>query len=75
MEAFFQIVIGTLAALCVYLLIRKMLQPRAPAEPAEEPFAGVRGPVRRGPKGLAGAVALDEPDDHNPADGFPPRSL
>jgi hypothetical protein len=70
MEAFFQIVIGALAALCVFLLIRKMRQPLAPPEPADEPFADVPAPVRRGPKGLMGAVALDEPDDDGRTDAF-----
>lgn len=56
-------------------LLRKMLRPKAPAEPAEEPFAFA--PVPRGskPKGRSGAVALEEPGEDDPADAFPPRKL
>ena len=37
-----------------------------PAEPPEphDPYAGVRVPVKEGPKGRSGAVALAEPDEN-----------
>ncbi|HEV2963817.1 MAG TPA: hypothetical protein VG649_18460 [Candidatus Angelobacter sp.] len=37
-----------------------------PAEPHEphDPYAGVRVPVKEGPKGRSGAVALAEPDEN-----------
>jgi len=77
MEALLQVLIATLSAWFVWRLIRRMLRPRAPAEPADDPLADVSAPVRRGPKGLAGAVAVEEPepedDDHH--DAYPPRSL
>jgi hypothetical protein len=55
--------------------LRRLLRPKAPAEPADDPFSFV--PVPRGmpPKGRSGAVALEEPWEDNPADAFPPREL
>lgn len=62
----------TFAAFWAFL---KLLQPRAPADPAEDPDSDV--PVRRGtgPKGRSGAVAVEEPDDENLPDAYPPRNL
>lgn len=53
----------------------RLLRPKAPAEPAEDPFSSV--PVPRGmrPKGRLGAVALEEPGEDDTADAFPPREL
>jgi len=49
-----------------------------PSEPSSQPTESVDVPLRRNPQarsqGLAGAVALEEPDDDAPADCFPPRS-
>jgi hypothetical protein len=55
--------------------LSRLLRPKAPAEPADDPFSFV--PVPRGmrPKGRFGAVALEEPGEDNPADAFPPREL
>lgn len=75
MQIWLQILIAALAAWSVWWLIRKMLRPRAPAEPADEPFAEVAAPLKRGPKGRAGAVALEEPEDGDHPDAFPPRTL
>jgi hypothetical protein len=72
MQAFLQIFIALLAIASVWWLIRKMRRPQTPAEPADDPLADVPVPERRGPKGLAGAVAAQEPDDDEPADAFPP---
>jgi hypothetical protein len=45
--------------------LRKLLARVAspPPEP-DDPYAGVRAPVNRGPKGRSGAVALAEPDEN-----------
>lgn len=61
-------------ALALWFL-RRLLRPKAPAEPAEDPFSSV--PVPRGmrPQGRSGAVALEEPGEDDPADAFPPREL
>lgn len=75
MQVFLELLILLLAAWLVWSLIRKMVRPQAPAEPADEPFAEVPAPVKRGPKGLAGAVALEEPSDDDSPDVVPPRSM
>ena len=75
MQGFLELVIVLLAAWLVWALIRKMVRPQAPAEPADEPFAEVPAPIKRGPKGLAGAIALEEPSDDDSSDAFPPRSV
>jgi hypothetical protein len=75
MATFLQLVIAVLAAWSVWWLVRRLLRPRAPAEPADDPFAVVSAPRKRGPKGRSAAVALAEPEDDDPADCFPPRSL
>ena len=49
--------------------------PSQPTESVDDPFAPVPATRKGGPKGLSGAVALEEPDDEDPADGFPPRSV
>ncbi len=75
MDAFFQIMIAALAVWSVWWLIRKLLRPRAPAEPADDPLVPVPASCKHGPKGRAGAVALQELEDDGPADCFPPRLL
>jgi hypothetical protein len=74
MSLFIEILLATLAVWCTWWLIRKVLRPRSPAEPADDPFASVGAPVKRGPRGRAGAVAIEEPDDDKPSD-YSPRSL
>jgi hypothetical protein len=74
MSIFLEILIAFLAVWLTWWLVRRMLRPRAPAEPAEDPLASVGAPVKRRPKGRAGAVALEEPDDIDPADYSSPRS-
>lgn len=44
--------------------LRKLFgRPATPPEP-HDPYAGVRVPVRKGPRGRSGAVALAEPDEN-----------
>lgn len=87
MSIFLETLSALLAVWIVWWLVRRMLQPGAPAEfrkmlpgtpaePVDDPFASVPAPRRRGPKGKAGAVALEEPDDDDgDAGAFPPRRL
>lgn len=43
--------------------LRRLLGKRStPPEPSE-PYAGVRQPLRKGPSGRSGAVALEEPGE------------
>ena len=70
-----EILIAVFAVWFTWWSIRRMFRPHAPAEPAEDPFASVGAPVRRGPKGRAGAVAVDEPEDDDSADYVPPPTL
>ena len=43
-------------------LLRLLGLRRTPPEP-RDPYAGVRVPLRSGPRDRSGAVALEEPDD------------
>jgi hypothetical protein len=75
MTAFLE-VLTALAALCLaWWLLRRLLRPKAPADPAEDPFSLVPATRGMGPKGRSGAVALELPEEDNPADAFPPREL
>jgi len=75
MAAFLQ-VLTVLAILGLALwFLSRLLRPKAPAEPAEDPFAFVPAPRGMRPKGRSGAVALEEPGEDDPADAFPPREL
>ena len=75
MQAFLQLLIVALVIWAAWALIRKMLRPGAPAEPSEEPFADVSAPLKRNPKGRAGAVAVAEPEEGEDPETFPPRTL
>jgi hypothetical protein len=55
--------------------LRRLLRPKAPAEPAEDPFSFVPVPRGMAPKGRSGAVALEEPEEDKPDDAFPPREI
>lgn len=59
-------------------LRRRIFRPSEPSsqptESVDDPFAPVGATRKRTPRGLAGAVALEEPDDDAPADCFPPRA-
>jgi len=75
MSVFVEIVFAIFIAWGTWWLVRRLLRPRSPAEPADEPFAPVGVPVKRGPRGRTGAVAIEEPDEDKPSDHFPTRSL
>ncbi|MGH9516736.1 MAG: hypothetical protein ACRD3P_13775, partial [Terriglobales bacterium] len=79
MQFFAKVLIAVLVVCSTWWSIRRMLRLHAPAEPAEEPFAedpfaNVSAPLKPSPKGRAGAIAMEEPDD-DIADAFPPRML
>lgn len=79
MQLFAQIFIAVLVVLFTWWAIRRMLQLRAYDEAADEPFAenpfaDVSAPLKRNPKGRAGAIAMEEPDD-DITDAFPPRMM
>ncbi len=68
--------VTVLAAFCLaWWLLRILLRSKAPADPADDPFSFVPAVPGMGPKGKSGAVALEEPEEDNPADAFPPREL
>ena len=73
MQALLQVLIAIFAIWGAWWVMRRIRQ--APAEPAEDPLAEVPAPTKRSPKGLAGAVAVSEPEDDGPADAFPPRAM
>ena len=50
MQIFLAILIALLVAACACWLVRKMLRPRTPAEPADEPFADAAAPLKRDQK-------------------------
>lgn len=66
MQVFFEVVIILLAAWFIWSPIWKMSVP----ERLHEPFAEVPAPIKRGPKGLTGAVALEEPRDDDSSNAF-----
>jgi hypothetical protein len=79
MQLFSQILIAIMVVLFTGWSIRRMLRLRAYDEVAEEPFAAdpfadISVPLKPSPKGRAGAIALEEPDD-DITDAFPPRTL
>jgi len=75
MVIFLELLLAFLALGALWLLLRRLLRPRAPAEPADDPFALVSAPLKRGPKGRSGAVAVEEPDDDDAGASYPPRTV
>ena len=79
MQMFIQVAIAVLAIWAAWWSIRKMMKREAwkgaPPKSAGDPFARVPAPRKSNPKGRAGAVALEEPDDEEPADAYPPRTM
>jgi hypothetical protein len=75
MSALFEIMIAVAAAWLVWRFVSALFQPGQPIDPVEDPFAMVGAPRKNPPKGRSGAVALEEPEEDSPADGFPPRTL
>jgi hypothetical protein len=79
MQLFAQIFIAVLVVIFTSWSIRRMLRLRAYDELAdhpfaEDPFADVSAPLKQNPRGRAGAIAMEEPDD-DITDAFPPRVL
>jgi hypothetical protein len=75
MSAFLAVLTALLALCFAWSILRRLLRSKAPADPAEDPFSLVPATRGMGPKGRSGAVALEEPEEDNPADAFPPREL
>jgi hypothetical protein len=80
MQLFIQVLAAVFVVFFTWWSIRRMLQLRAYDEAhdepfAEDPFADVSAPVKPNPKGRAGAIAMQEPDDDDITDAFPPRML
>jgi hypothetical protein len=66
----------TLGALWfVWRVIRLLFLPSQLEEPVDDPLSLVPAPRKRGPKGRAGAVALEEPEEDESEDYSPPPSL
>jgi hypothetical protein len=79
MQLFAQIFIAVSVVLFTWWSVRRMFRLQAYDEAADEPFAedpfaDVSAPLKPNPKGRAGAVAMEEPDD-DITDAFPPRML
>jgi hypothetical protein len=79
MASFVQLLLMFAAALSAWWLIRRMLRPQNTAEAADDladdDFAETSAPLRRNPKGRSGAIAIEEPEEDDRADLFPPRAL
>jgi len=78
MSTLLPLLLAIAALLLLWQLVTSLFQTALPGEPAgsvEDPLEPVPAPRRRGPPGKAGAVALEEPDDDEPPDYFPPRKL
>src|SRR5438093_77250 len=74
MQTFVEVLIVLATFWLVWRLVTKILRPRAPAEPAEEPFAPVPANRKQGPRGRSGAVALEEPDELSRPRCFPAKN-
>ena len=73
MSAFLE-VLTALAPVCLaWWLLPRLVRPQESADPAEDPFCFVPVPRGIGPKAKSGAVALEEPEEENPAEAYPPR--
>jgi hypothetical protein len=79
MASFVQLLLMFAAALSAWWLIRRMLRPQTTEEPADDladdDFAETSAPLRRNPKGRSGAIAIEEPEEDDRPDFFPPRAL
>jgi hypothetical protein len=80
MQLFAQISIVVLVVFFTSWSIRSMVQLRAVDEAADEPFAEnpfaeVAAPLKSNPKERTGAIAMQEPDDNDITDAFPPSKL
>jgi hypothetical protein len=70
-----EILLVPFAAWAIWSLFSRFLRLRAPAEPADDPFALVSAPLRRNPKGRSSAVAVEEPEGDDGDVSFPPRTM
>lgn len=75
MSTFLAVLVLIMAVWLIWRFVASLFQPHQPAEPVDDPLAYVPAPKKNSPKGRAGAVAVEEPDDDGPADCFPPRTL
>ena len=75
MSSFLEVLTALATVFIALWFLRRLLREKAPAEPAEDPFSFVPAPRRTAPKGKSGAVALEEPEEDDPTDLFPPRVL
>jgi hypothetical protein len=79
MASFVQLLLMFAAALSAWWLIRRMLRPQTTEEPADDladdDFAETSAPLRRNPKGRSGAIAIEEPEEDDRPDLFPPSAL
>jgi hypothetical protein len=75
MSTLVEILIVVVAVWFVWRSVRSLFQPSLPVDPVDDPFAFVPAPRKDSPKGKSGAVALEEPEDDDSVDGFPPRTL
>jgi hypothetical protein len=80
MQLFIKILTAVLVVCFTWWSIRRMFKLRAYDEAHDEPFyedpfADVRAPLKPNPKAPAAAIAMQEPDDDDITDAFPPRML
>ena len=75
MSTFFESLIAVVAIWFVWRFVSALFQPHQPVDPVDDGFASVPVPRKDSPKGRSGAVALEEPDDDDSVEGFPPPTL
>jgi len=74
MSTFLAVLIALAAVWFVWRFLRTLFHPRQPAGPVD-PYSSVREPRNGSPRLRSGAVAIEEPEDDDPVDCFPPRKL
>jgi len=75
MSTVFEMLIIVVATWFVLQLVSDLFQPRPPVEPVDDPDAPVLAPRKDPPNRMSGSVALEEPDDDDSVEGYPPRTL
>lgn len=75
MTTFLEVLAAIATLYLLWWLLRTLLRPRPPADAAEDPLSFVPAPRGMRPKGKSGAIALEEPEENDPTDAFPPREL
>jgi hypothetical protein len=71
----FEILLAVAAMWFVWRFLNALLHPRRPVDPVDDPDASVLAPRKKPPQAKSGAVALEEPEDDDSVNGFPPRTL